>query len=184
MAEQPRRQNPLGAVAAELSAASSDTVRIVSGPFLAQINLRTSDAGLVPLTLPKIPNRVTNDGVWSAIWLGPDEWLLVGPDGAQEKQVETLRSVLKDVHASVIDVSDSRATLEVTGSKAAEALAKGCALDLHESQFKPGQCAQTLLAKAQVILERTGDGFRLYIRSSFARYLVAWLIEAMAEYKT
>jgi sarcosine oxidase subunit gamma len=60
-------------------------------------------------------------------------------------------------------------------------LAHGCALDLHPSVFPPGRCAQTLLARAQVILYRTEEQtFRLLVRASYADYLRAWLRDAMS----
>ena len=42
---------------------------------------------------------------------------------------------------------------------------------------------QTLLAKAQVIIERRSDdpAFHLYIRSTFASYAADWLLDAAAE---
>jgi sarcosine oxidase subunit gamma len=59
-------------------------------------------------------------------------------------------------------------------------LAAGCSLDLHPRAFAPDRCAQTLLARAQVILEQRGeDAFRLHVRGSFAVYLASWLIDAV-----
>ena len=47
--------------------------------------------------------------------------------------------------------------------------------------FGPGRCAQTMVARAQVILEPRGDdAFRLHVRGSFAVYLAMWLIDAAA----
>ena len=58
-------------------------------------------------------------------------------------------------------------------------LAQGCSLDL--DRFEPGRCAQTLLARAQVILYRPdADTFRILVRPSFAAYLRAWLGDATA----
>jgi sarcosine oxidase subunit gamma len=62
-------------------------------------------------------------------------------------------------------------------------LAHGCALDLRPRVFGPGRCAQTLLARAGVVLmARDGDEFLVFVRSSFAGYLAAWLLDAAAEY--
>ena len=63
-----------------------------------------------------------------------------------------------------------RATTRPTCSRS------GCSLDLHPSVFPPGRCAQTLLARAQVILYRPERArLRLLVRPSFADYLRAWL---------
>ena len=52
------------------------------------------------------------------------------------------------------------------------------------SSAAPGRCAQTTLAKAQIILEQQDATplYWLYVRPSFARYLADWLLDAMAEY--
>ncbi len=114
---------------------------------------------------PMAPNTVVGD----AIWLGPDEWLVLG--GREEDYAGM---------PAAVDVSANRICLELSGDGAADVLARGCALDLHPSVFPPGRCAQTLVARAQVILYRTEDAFRLLVRPSFADYLRAWLRDAGA----
>ena len=115
---------------------------------------------------PVEPNTFADD----AVWLGPDEWLVLG--GREEDFPDA---------AAAADVSANRVCLELSGPGAADVLARGCALDLHDSVFPPGRCAQTLVARAQVILLRTGDdAFRLLVRPSFAPYLRAWLRDAGA----
>ena len=115
---------------------------------------------------PMAPNTVVGD----AIWLGPDEWLVLG--GHEEDYAEL---------PAAVDVSANRVCLELSGEGAADVLAGGCALDLHPTVFPPGTCAQTLLARAQVILYRTDeDVFRLLVRPSYADYLHDWFTDAMA----
>ena len=112
---------------------------------------------------PLAPNTVAGD----AIWLGPDEWLVLG--GREEDYAD---------QPAAVDVSANRVCFELSGEGAADVLARGCALDLHPSVFPPGRCAQTLLARAQVILCRTDEhAFRLLVRPSFADYLQAWFRE-------
>ena len=109
---------------------------------------------------PMAPNTFDGD----ALWLGPDEWLVL----------EGREAHYPDAWAAV-DVSANRVCLELSGTGAADVLARGCALDLHPSVFPPGRCAQTLLARAQVILYRTDEEtFRLLVRPSFADYVRAW----------
>jgi sarcosine oxidase subunit gamma len=84
----------------------------------------------------------------------------------------------------VVDVSDSRAVITLSGPRALDVLAKGCPLDLHPRVFSPGRCAQSLLAKAHVLLHRVDDAptFEIYVHRSFADYLWTWLEDAAAEY--
>jgi sarcosine oxidase, subunit gamma len=83
-----------------------------------------------------------------------------------------------------VDVSAQRTTLLVGGPRARDLLAHGCALDLHPSVFGPGSCAQTMLARAQVVLLSQQEGFLVLVRSSFAAYLAEWLLDAATEYVT
>src|SRR5689334_16198149 len=73
----------------------------------------------------------------------------------------------------------------VGGAHARDVLAKDCALDLHPSVFRPGAAAQTMLGLAAVVLiplADNGTDYRILVRSSFARYLAEWLVDAAEEY--
>jgi sarcosine oxidase subunit alpha len=103
----------------------------------------------------------------SPLRLGPYWWLLVGAPDA----------------AAGVDVSAQRTTLELRGPRARDVLLTGCPLDLYPAAFPVGACAQTLLGQAQVVLHRNGpDTYRILVRSSFARYLADWLLDAMLEH--
>jgi sarcosine oxidase subunit gamma len=75
--------------------------------------------------------------------------------------------------------------IEVAGSDARLLLAKGCSVDLHPRAFEPGRCAQTNLARAQVVLlARTPEpAYWVFARASFAEYVAEWLLDASAEYR-
>lgn len=150
-------------------------------PFLSMVNVRAADP---PLSLPG-PNRVATVGDWDALWLGPDEWLVVGPPGAAPAIETMLCQALDPSRSSVVDVSANRTTLSVTGRHARDLLAKGTSIDLHPSVFGPGRCAQTLLARAQVILRQVDDEptYHVLVRGSFASYLADWLVDATREFR-
>jgi sarcosine oxidase subunit gamma len=139
-----------------------------------QLGVRLFDprASAPRLRLPLEPNRVQAADGRTALWLGPDEWLVAG-DGP-------LGLDLPPGAGSVVDLSANRVVLELRGPAARDVLAAGCALDLHPRAFGPGRCAQTLLARAAVILEQTSDepAYRIYVRPSFAGYLRDWLDDA------
>ncbi|HEX4813236.1 MAG TPA: glycine cleavage T C-terminal barrel domain-containing protein, partial [Nonomuraea sp.] len=105
--------------------------------------------------------RGTDPGV-GALALGPSWWLIVG-HAAQRP--------------GWVDVSGQRTILELSGPSARDVLITGCPIDLDPPSF-PGH-AQTLLANTSVILEqRASDTYRIYVRSSFTRYLSEWLLDA------
>lgn len=153
-------------------------------PFLTMINVRAAGGTLLGVPLPA-PNRVTTAGERAILWLGPDEYLVVAPDGDDVPGLaEDEESVV-----SVVDVSANRTTIELSGPHARDVLEKGMSIDLHPRAFGPGQCAQTLLARAQVILrqvdsaDRAEPTYHVLVRGSFAPYLADWLVDAAKEFE-
>jgi sarcosine oxidase subunit gamma len=118
------------------------------------------------------------------LWLGPDEWLLLTPPGREVGLVEELRRSLGETTSSVNDVSGGQTVIGVGGDRARDVLAKGCTLDMHPRVFGPGRCAQTLVAKAAVVVRQIDESpsFDLIVRRSFADYLARWLEDAGQEY--
>lgn len=119
-----------------------------------------------------------------ALWLGPDEWLIVAPAASAATIGAALRSALAEHHALVLDVADARAAIGVAGPRARAVLSKGCPLDLHPRVFGPGQCAQSLLARATVLIHQASPepAYEIYVARSYALYMWRWLEDAAAEY--
>jgi len=150
-------------------------------PFLAQVSLRLdpSLADRAPFPLPLAPNTVWEEGSRAALWLGPNEWLVLGPPHAGEQIVAELEASLEGEHRSVVDVSANRVAIELGGPGRLELLARGCSIDLHPRGWRSGMCVQTLFAKAQVILHERAETTGVLIRSSFASYLIERLLAAL-----
>jgi sarcosine oxidase subunit gamma len=140
-----------------------------SEPFFAACE---SVLGMRP---PAAPNTVASSANLSILWLGPDEWLVVLKTGT----VPDLRKALAGIHSATVDVTSSRKALIVSGERAEEVLAKAATLDFSLAAFPVGSCAQTNIARTQGIIWRRGaQDFVIYVRSSFAAYLGAWLDDA------
>jgi sarcosine oxidase subunit gamma len=136
---------------------------VLSEPTLdAQVSVR----GESPAGFPIEPNTIAKVDGCTVLWLGPDEWLVLG--GIEDDFTDA---------AAAVDVSANRAVFELYGAGAAEVLATGCSVD---PAFPPGRCAQTQLARTQVILSRLElDRWWILVRPSFAPYLRAWLEDAL-----
>jgi len=139
------------------------------------------------MVLPADPNTSAEAGEATALWLGPNEWLLTTGADTVSAVLEKLKEALAGQAAAVVDVSDAATVISLSGPRACDVLAKGCSLDLHPTIFGPGRVAQTLVAQADVILHRIDDGageaiFDIHVRRSFAEYLWQWLADAALEY--
>lgn len=190
------RQSPLDRFFLTVSAGvpPEDAAVVISErPFLGHLNLRGNpdDASFtgaaiaaLGLALPTEPNTVADEGEMLALWLGPDEWLVVSPVDAQTSLSDSLETALEGVHAAVTDVTGGQTVITLSGPRARDILAKGCPLDLHPSVFKPGDCAQTIVGKANVTIYCVDDSpsFELIVRRSFAEYMALWLHDAAVEY--
>ena len=175
------RRSPLAGHVDRLAKVTG-AIEMAEVPFLTQLNLRLDPAAAAGLPLPARPCASARFGDADLLWLGPDEWLVVGPPGAGERLTGELRSAVGAEHASIVDVSAQRTTLELGGPGVRDLLAGGCAIDLHPGTFGIGDCVQTEVAHAPVVLLRRDPGFWVLVRASFAAHLADWLLDASVEY--
>lgn len=126
--------------------------------------------------LPVQACRGASAGERAALWLGPDEWLLLAP---QEDACGEVAAALGGLPHSLVDVSHRQCAVCVIGPEAETLLAAGCPLDLAEHAFPVGMCTRTMCAKAEIILWRPArEVFRVEVWRSFAAYLTQFLAEA------
>lgn len=132
--------------------------------------------------LPIEPCSWHHAGDVRAYWLGPDEWLLIVPDGRQSKLERELRDAARG-HLSVADVSGGLVHVNLSGADVGKVLQKSSPYDFHPRSFPPGRCVQTVFAKAAALVAANADGsFDLVIRRSYADYLLHWIADAGEEY--
>ena len=161
--------------------------------FLGHINLRGSAddprfsgavSGVLGDSLPIVANTLTDVHGVTMYWLGPDEWLIVTPGERREAIERELREALAGLRVAVTDVSGGQTVLHLHGSRVRDVLAKGCPIDLHPRAFRIGECAQSHLAKAPILIGQIESQpyFEIIVRRSLADYLWLWLEAAAAEY--
>lgn len=144
-------------------------VTIAPAPPAARYSLRTR----VPAALPPIlASAPYGDG--HALGLGPDEWLLILPDGAQPSAIE-------GTHA-LTDIGHRHIALLIEGADAAALIQCGVALDLSSAAFPVGKVTRTLHEGVEIILWRTGEAsFRIETWRSFGEHLFASLALAAGD---
>jgi sarcosine oxidase subunit gamma len=120
----------------------------------------------------------TQDGR-AALWLGPDEWLLIAPQAEDAVLAQALTAALAGLPHSLVDVGHRQSAVELRGPEAPTLLAAGCPLDLDARAFPVGMCTRTMLAKAEVVLWRTAaEVFHVEVARSFVAYVSEFLAEA------
>ena len=136
------------------------------------------------IALPQQACRAAVSGQLAALWLGPDEWLLLAPPADGEDLTSVLEQAMEGMAHSLVDVSHRQIGIEIAGLNAVATLNAGCPLDLDPEAFPVGMCTRTVLAKAEIVLWRTTPvTFRIEVWRSFAPYVWRLLEEASREFR-
>jgi len=139
-------------------------------------------ADALGLSRSEAPCRAVRNESRAALWLGPDERLLIGPADAAGEWIGLLQRALAGTPHSLVETSHAQTAFEVSGARAAVTLNIGCPLDLDQASFPVDMCTRTVFAKAQIVLWRTGPAtFRIETGRSFAAYVTKILALAASE---
>ena len=118
--------------------------------------------------------RAATRGERSALWLGPDEVLLLGPETSETPAIDSVSHALVDVGARQVG-------LALIGQGGGAMLAAGCPLDL--ARFDVGGCTRTVFGKAPIVLWRTAPlTWHIEVWRSFAAYVQALLLQAARDW--
>ncbi len=155
--------------------------------MVGSVQTVTARRGRLPELLTMLSDRLgfpveNRAGVWATprrrvIGVAPGRFLICGFDRADE--------VLLDPLAYRVAQDGSVAILRAAGPHLADVMAKGVAIDLHPSVFRPGSAAVTTLEHMPVTVTRLSDilghpVYDLITGRSHARGLARWLMEAGA----
>jgi len=147
--------------------------------FRGDENARSACARAFGIELPPALGAAVEGRDRAALWLGPDEWLLLAGDADPELFPAAIASALADTPYSLVEITHRQVGLVVSGGKVARALSAGCPLDLRERAFPVGFATRTLFDKAEIVLwRRSPDSYHIEVWRSFSPYLVAALTEA------
>jgi heterotetrameric sarcosine oxidase gamma subunit len=135
------------------------------------------------LGLDPAPGLASAIDAGAALWLAPGAWMVVAEGLEEGAFYQDLRARLREV-AAVVDQSHGRVVLRLSGVRARDVLAKGCRLDLHSRVFRPGTCAQTVIAQVGVLLHQLDEAptYDLYVSAGYAADFLAWLTTSATEF--
>ncbi|WP_051332767.1 sarcosine oxidase subunit gamma [Cucumibacter marinus] len=172
---------------------TAERVSVSETAFLGMLSLRGRPATIgeqaasaLGAPLPSAVGETAVAGNITALWLGPDDWLLVTPPGNEAALGTKLSDALTGTHHQLTDVSDYYTAIDVTGAAARDVMSKLMVIDLHPRALKPGMIVATVCAKANVWLHVTGSAdrpvLRLIVRRSHADYLWCLIAESGREF--
>ena len=134
------------------------------------------------MLLPTEANTSTQSDKLTALWLSPDEWMIISNDITEKdtnKYIleENLRnSISKTNLGAVIDVTDHFVMLELEGANIYELFSSGSPFNFNEFKEKKGSTTQTLLNNIDVIIQNKGENLvNLFVRRSFSEHLYSWI---------
>jgi sarcosine oxidase subunit gamma len=133
------------------------------------------------IDLPQAACTAAQSGDRAALWLGPDEWLLLFPPDQRDTVDAAFRETFGELPYSLVDVGERQVGFALEGPRATSLLNCGCPLDFDEMPI--GFCSRTMLGKAEIVLWRKGaHSFHIEVWLSFASYVSLLLAEAGREF--
>ncbi|HUP18125.1 MAG TPA: hypothetical protein VM848_19000 [Acidimicrobiia bacterium] len=153
---------------------SSAPLRLADLSQLAKIGVKTQ---VPPFDISY--GRSARQGEWIVAGSGPDEWTLVGPIGNTFEVATT-------GFASVIDLTQGRALMRLTGGQSSLVLGKLCPIDLSDRMCPNGAAFRATVANVVTDLIRSDhDGINSYLlhcERSSGQFLFDTLLDAGAEF--
>ncbi len=131
------------------------------------------------LDLPTAPRSSAAWGDIQALWLSPDQWLILCPRAKTADLLALLHKTLESLHSLAVDVSDMRTIIRLEGDAARSILLKGCSLDLMSQDYEAGTVRRVRFAEIAALLHVVSerpDVIDLYVFRSYADYAWEWFL--------
>ena len=131
---------PLSAVEPKISTFASLTIAEVADRALASVSMRLGHEGefskraqeVLRFDLPQ-PGLSTTDTEFSALWIGPDSWMVDAAYGSHENLAVEIKSVMQET-ASVVEQTDGWCRFDVTGAMCCDLFERLCNADIRVMQ--------------------------------------------------
>ena len=134
------------------------------------------------MILPTEANTSSSSSKLTAIWLSPDEWMVVSNEliekntNSYDLEESLYNSISKTNLGAVIDVTDQFVMIELKGSKVYELFSSGSPYNFNDFREKKGSTTQTLLNNIDVIIQNKSENLvNLFVRRSFSEHLFSWI---------
>ena len=145
-------------------------------------NFITAIGKSLNMILPTEANTSTSGEALTALWLSPDEWMLVSNKTVNEEtntyEIEDnlINNISKVNLGAITDVSDQFVMINLKGSKVFDLFSTGSPFNFNEFKNKKGSVIQTILSHIDVtIYLKEINEANLFVRRSFSQHLWSWM---------
>lgn len=145
--------------------------------FILRGTLSLKAAGLAfGTTIPNDAQRAVRHDRRAALWLGPDEWLLLAGDGDPALLQAHLETAIGPAPHALVEVTHRQQAVIVSGTAVEQALNVAVPLDLSLAAFPVDRCTRTIFEKIEIVLWRRSEQcFHIETGRSFMPYLREYL---------
>jgi sarcosine oxidase subunit gamma len=154
----------------------------------ARFNLRIDPANLSAASaiwgtaLPATIGGLAQSGRRLAACIGPDEWLLIAPEGERDAIEAAFAGLYATTIHSLVDISHREVGIAVEGPAAADVLQSCIAFDV--GAMAVGEARRTIIDRVQIILLREAETrFRVEVWHSFSDHVWHLLAGICREYE-
>ena len=137
------------------------------------------------ILLPTEANTSAQSDKLTALWLSPDEWMIISNEPINENtndyEIEKLlnNNISKLNLGAITDVTDQFVMINLKGNKIYELFQTGSPFNFNDFQNKKGAVVQTILTKIDIIVHNQGKNVaNLFVRRSFSQHLFSWMNDA------
>ena len=125
------------------------------------------------LSLPTEPCTIVSTGSTSALWMSPDEWMIIVPRERVPVLTKALTDGLSGIRSQVVDNSGGYTQVVILGRNARDVLSHCTVYDI--DHLGENRIVGTTFGKSSVYLRKHGEGYCLLLRRSFADYIWRYL---------
>ena len=134
------------------------------------------------IILPTEANTSSSSDKLTAIWLSPDEWMIVSNDIISEENNEyelydiLFNNISKKSLGAVTDVTDQLVLLELKGDKTYEIFSSSSPYNFNRFKEKKGSVTQTIMNNTDVIILNKADNItNMFVRRSYSQHMFDWI---------
>ena len=142
--------------------------------------IKLDDVNIDSLELSLLSSKVSSNKDTRILWSAPNTWLVVSK---KKDIIKTIKKKCSNEDFAVTDISHSRSTMQIKGSKAKEVLKKGCPINFNE--FEKNNCAGSVFHGINIVIdciENNPQTFNLITLRSFGESFYHHVTDASLEF--